>query len=163
MLSKFFGVYPAVVALAALISISGMGTSVQAQGFFQRQTPESKAQVQLSFAPLVKQTAPAVVNVYGAKREQRARNPFMDDPFFREFFGGGKQGQERVQQSVGSGVIVGSDGLVVTNHHVIEGMTELKISLADRREYDADVILRDPRTDLAVLRVKGLGDAKLAA
>ena len=163
MQSKRLGAYSAVVALAALISVSGMGASVQAQGFFQRQTPESKAQVQLSFAPLVKQTAPAVVNVYGAKREQRARNPFMDDPFFREFFGGGKQGQERVQQSVGSGVIVGSDGLVVTNHHVIEGMTELKISLADRREYDADVILRDPRTDLAVLRVKGLGDAKLAA
>ena len=163
MLSKFLGVYPAAVAFALTLFVLGMSAPAQAQGFFQRQTPESKAQVQLSFAPLVKQTAPAVVNVYGAKREQRARNPFMDDPFFREFFGGGKQGQERVQQSVGSGVIVGSDGLVVTNHHVIEGMTEVKISLADRREYDADVILRDPRTDLAVLRVKGLGDAKLSA
>jgi Do/DeqQ family serine protease len=138
-------------------------TPVASQGFFQKQTPASKAEVQLSFAPLVKQTAPAVVNVYGARREQRQRNAVFDDPMFREFFGGGRQGQERVQQSVGSGVIVGSDGLVVTNHHVIEGMTEVKIALADRREFDADIILRDPRTDLAVLRVKNLGDARLTA
>jgi Do/DeqQ family serine protease len=136
-----------------------------AQGFFQRQTPPiSKGEMQLSFAPLVKQAGPAVVNVYGARREQqRQRNAIFDDPFFREFFGGGKQGQERVQQSVGSGVIVGSDGFVVTNHHVIEGMTEVKIALADRREFDADIVLRDPRTDLAVLRVKNAGDARLTS
>ncbi|MFM9974623.1 MAG: Do family serine endopeptidase [Beijerinckiaceae bacterium] len=151
--------------LSVTILLNGLGSPAQAQGFFQRQTPGSKAEIQLSFAPLVKQAAPAVVNVYGARREQRARNSFMDDPFFREFFGGGRQGQqqERVQQSVGSGVIVGSDGLVVTNHHVIEGMTEVKVALSDRREFDADIILRDPRTDLAVLRIKNLGDGKLAA
>ncbi len=151
--------------LSGMMLLTGLGSPAQAQGFFQRQTPGSKAEIQLSFAPLVKQAAPAVVNVYGARREQRARNSFMDDPFFREFFGGGRQGQqqERVQQSVGSGVIVGSDGLVVTNHHVIEGMTEVKVALSDRREFDADIILRDPRTDLAVLRIKNLGDGKLAA
>jgi Do/DeqQ family serine protease len=146
-----------------LLASQFLASNVQAQGFFQRQVPDSKVQVQLSFAPLVKKAAPAVVNVYGARREQRARNPFMDDPFFREFFGGGRQGQERVQQSVGSGVIVGSDGIVVTNHHVIEGMTEVKVALSDRREFDADVILRDPRTDLAVLRLKNAGDAQLAS
>ncbi len=132
-----------------------------AQGF-QRQAPESRPQMQMSFAPLVKQAAPAVVNVYGARREQRPRNSFMDDPFFREFFGGGR-GQERVQQSVGSGVIVSQDGFVVTNHHVIEGMTEVKVALADRREFDADVVLRDQRTDLAVLRLKSLGEARISA
>ncbi len=147
------------ILLALLLTAADAG----AQGFFQRQVPDSKAQVQLSFAPLVKKAAPAVVNVYGARREQRARNPFMDDPFFREFFGGGRQGQERVQQSVGSGVIVGSDGIVVTNHHVIEGMTEVKVALSDRREFDADVILRDPRTDLAVLRLKNAADAQLVS
>jgi Do/DeqQ family serine protease len=136
-------------AATALVPVSAT-----AQGFFQRQAPDSKAQMQLSFAPLVKQSGPAVVNVYGAKREQR-RQSFLDDPFFRDFFRGGRQAPERMQQSVGSGVFVSADGLVVTNHHVIEGMTELKVALADRREYDAEVVLRDPRTDLAILRVKG--------
>lgn len=149
----------ALLALGAATFTAGPAT---AQGFFQRQTPESKAQLQMSFAPLVRQSGPAVVNVYGARREQRPRMSFMDDPFFRDFFGGGRQAPERMQQSVGSGVIVGSDGLVVTNHHVIEGMTELKVALADRREFDAEVVLRDPRTDLAVLRVKG-GDGKFTA
>ncbi len=64
---------------------------------------------------------------------------------------------------MGSGVIVSQDGFVVTNHHVIEGMTEVKVALADRREYDADVVLRDQRTDLAVLRLKSVGEARLAA
>jgi Do/DeqQ family serine protease len=151
-------------AIVAFSAVYFLIAPASAQGFFQKQTPTSKAEVQLSFAPLVKRAGPAVVNVYGARREQQRRRPaIFDDPMFREFFGGGGQGQERVQQSVGSGVIVGSDGLVVTNHHVIEGMTEVKIALADKREFDADIILRDPRTDLAVLRVKNLGDAKLTA
>ncbi len=122
-----------------------------------RAVPESRQQVTLSFAPVVQRATPAVVNVYGIRVERRQRNPFMDDPFFRRFFGDGGFGvpQERAQQSLGSGVIVDARaGLVVTNHHVIEGMTEVKIALADRREIEADIVLRDPRTDLAVLRVK---------
>ena len=107
----------------------------------------------LSFAPIVKKIAGSVVNVYGSRRETRTRNALFDDPVFREFFGGGPS-QERVQQSVGSGVIVSPEGIVVTNHHVIEGMTEVKIALADKREFEADIVLRDPRTDLAVLRIK---------
>jgi Do/DeqQ family serine protease len=150
------------IGAAAAVALTLLApNSASAQGFFQRQTPDTKAQMQMSFAPLVKQAGPAVVNVYGAKREQR-RQSFLDDPFFRDFFRGGRQAPERMQQSVGSGVFVSAEGLVVTNHHVIEGMTELKVALADRREYDADVVLRDPRTDLAVLRVKG-GDGKFAA
>ncbi len=147
-------------ALIAALAASAASPAM-AQGFFQRQTPDSKAQMQMSFAPLVKQAGPAVVNVYGAKREQR-RQSFLDDPFFRDFFRGGRQAPERMQQSVGSGVFVSADGLIVTNHHVIEGMTELRVALADRREFEADVVLRDPRTDLAVLRVKG-GDGRFAS
>ncbi len=80
----------------------------------------------------------------------------MDDPFFRRFFGDGGFGvpRERVQQSLGSGVIVDAGGLVVTNHHVIEGMAEVKVALADKREFEAEIVLRDPRSDLAVLRMK---------
>lgn len=122
-----------------------------------RQAPETRQQVTLSFAPVVQRAIPAVVNVYGVRVERRPSNPFMDDPFFRRFFGDGGFGipRERAQQSLGSGVIVDArTGLVVTNHHVIEGMTEVKVALADRREFEADIVLRDPRTDLAVLRIK---------
>jgi Do/DeqQ family serine protease len=122
-----------------------------------RIAPESKAQVQLSFAPIVREAAPAVVNVYGARVEQRQRQAEMED-FFRRFFGDG-QGvpRDRVQRSLGSGAIVDPSGLVVTNNHVLEGMTEVKVALNDRREYEAEIVLRDPRTDLAVIRIKGQG------
>ncbi len=159
MIRKLQALLPALAFAVPLVA--AVAPPALAQGF-QRQAPESRPQMQMSFAPLVKQAAPAVVNVYGARREQRPRNSFMDDPFFREFFGGGR-GQERVQQSVGSGVIVSQDGFVVTNHHVIEGMTEVKVALADRREFDADVVLRDQRTDLAVLRLKNVGEARISA
>ncbi len=129
---------------------------VTAQVSDNRKVPAERGQIQLSFAPVVQKTSAAVVNVYGARVEKRLQNPFYDDPFFRRFFGDGGFGvpQERVQRSLGSGVIVDSNGLVVTNHHVIEGMTEVKISLADKREFEAEIVLRDPRTDLAVLRMK---------
>ncbi|MFN3482556.1 Do family serine endopeptidase [Rhabdaerophilum calidifontis] len=113
--------------------------------------PASRGEIALSFAPVVKAAAPAVVNVYASSRSPRARNPFAGDPFFERFFGAQP---ERQRQSVGSGVIVAKDGIVVTNHHVIEGMTEIKVALADRREFEAEIKLRDPKTDLAVLQIK---------
>lgn len=123
-----------------------------------RVVPESHEQVQLSFAPVVRQVSPAVVNVYGTRVERQQNMP-MDD-FFRRFFGDAGPGMPRewVQRSLGSGVVVDSSGLVVTNHHVIEGMTEVKVALADRREYEAAIILRDPRSDLAVLKIKDAKD-----
>ena len=125
-----------------------------------RQVPDSREQVTLSFAPVVKSTAGAVVNVYGVRVERGPSNPFMDDPFFRRFFGDGGFGvpRERVQRSLGSGVVVDRSGLVVTNNHVIDNMSEVRIAFADKREMAAEIVLRDPRTDLAVLRLK---DARL--
>jgi Do/DeqQ family serine protease len=123
----------------------------------QRQVPVSRAEIALSFSATVKKAAPAVVNVYALKRaSQRPNNPFMDDEFFRKFFGGSPSQampMERVQRSLGSGVIVHESGLVITNHHVIEGANEIRIALGDRREFEAEVVLRDPRSDLAVLRI----------
>jgi len=118
--------------------------------------PESRPQVQLSFAPVVKNVAPVVVNVYGARVDKRRRSANADE-FFRRFFGDGTPGvpQDRGQSSLGSGVIVDASGLVVTNHHVIENMTEVKVAFADRREFEAEIVLRDPRTDLAILKMKG--------
>ena len=122
------------------------------------QVPQTAPQARLSFAPVVHRVTPAVVNVYATRVQQQPRNPFLEDPIFRRFFGGGDGGaapRERVQRSLGSGVLVDPAGFVVTNHHVIEGMTEVKVALTDKREFEAEIVLRDPRTDLAILRIKG--------
>ena len=124
----------------------------------QKAAPQNPAQVRLSFAPVVKKVAPAVVNVYASRVETVQNNPLFDDPIFRRFFGDGGDEGRRVQKALGSGVIVDRSGLVVTNYHVIENMTDVRVALADKREFDAEIALRDPRTDLAVLRIKGGDD-----
>nr|WP_321482765.1 DegQ family serine endoprotease [uncultured Cohaesibacter sp.] len=121
--------------------------------------PANKAEMQLSFSPLVKEAAPAVVNVYATRKVvTRSRSPFFNDPFFERFFGQGGFGapRERVERSLGSGVIVDHTGVIVTNHHVIDGATEVKVALADRTEFEADVVLDDEKTDLAILKVRDL-------
>ncbi|MGO9390938.1 Do family serine endopeptidase [Rhodoblastus sp.] len=119
-----------------------------------RAIPQSKAEVNLSFAPLVKKAAPAVVNVYAQRLDKQPRNPIFNDPIFQRFFGDGRRPGGATAQSLGSGVIVDPSGLVVTNFHVIEGMTDVKVALSDRRELPAEILLRDQRSDLAILRIK---------
>jgi Do/DeqQ family serine protease len=120
----------------------------------ERVVPQTRAEAILSFAPVVKKAQPAVVNVFASRVERMPANPFFDDPIFRRFFGeGGGQPGRNTAQSLGSGLIVDASGLVVTNHHVIEGMTDVKVGLADKREIHAKIVLRDPRTDLAVLKL----------
>ncbi len=117
-----------------------------------RQLPQSQADMLLSFAPLVKQTAPSVVNVY-AERMVRRRTIFEDDPFFSQFFGNRAPGRTEKQSSLGSGVIASADGYIITNNHVIEGADEVKVALADGREFPAKIVMKDDRVDLAVLKV----------
>ncbi|MBS1183450.1 MAG: degP [Proteobacteria bacterium] len=123
-----------------------------------RAVPASETAVKLSFAPVAKVAGPAVVNVYSTKTIKVASSPLMDDPFFRQFFGGDMPGigrqRERHQQSLGSGVIVDPSGLIVTNNHVIEDGDDVKVALADRREFECDVVLKDEQLDLAVLRIR---------
>ena len=124
----------------------------------EREVPDSAGTMQLSFAPIVRRVAPAVVNVYASRVIQQS--PFFSDPFFRQFFGGQDLGApaQRVQRSLGSGVLIDPTGIIVTNNHVIARADEIKVALADRREFSCDVILKDERTDLAVLRIRDPGD-----
>jgi Do/DeqQ family serine protease len=121
----------------------------------QSQVPESPAQMQLSFAPVVEETAPAVVNIYASRVVER-RNPFSDDPFFSQFFRDFEIPPQQ-QNSLGSGVIVG-EGLVVSNYHVVGNATDIRVVLADRREYDGRLVLADEAADLAVIRLEGGAD-----
>lgn len=142
-------------ALASLALITLLPFAATAEPL--RQVPASQADVLLSFAPVVRKAQPAVVNVYASRTDKRPRNPIFDDPVFRHFFGegGGMRPGSPTARALGSGVLVDASGLVVTNYHVIEGMTDVKVALADNREFDAEIVLRDQRTDLVVLRLKG--------
>jgi Do/DeqQ family serine protease len=113
--------------------------------------PANATEMRLSFAPIVRRVAPAVVNVY-SRRVVRAQA----DPFWSLFAGGVPR--SRVEQSLGSGSIVRSDGVVLTNHHNIDGATEIRVATADRREWPASVLLDDARADLAVLKIDTKGE-----
>ena len=147
-------------SVLSLVGLACVATLVAASpgpaSALERQAPENREGIQLSFAPIVKKAAPAVVNIY-TKRvvESRARTLF-DDPLFQQFFGQDFDfgvPRKRVQNSLGSGVIVRPNGVIVTNNHVIEGADEITVALSDRREFPAKVLLADKRTDLAVLKI----------
>ncbi len=147
----------AILMLLALAALAGTGPDALAQ---RREVPSSREQVQFSFAPIVRRTAPAVVNVYVSSRVRAFSSPFAGDPLFERLFGESfGMPQERIQRSLGSGVIVSADGVVVTNAHVVKarGETEIRVALADKREFDAKILLQDEKTDIAVLKIDGNG------
>ena len=146
--------------IAVALVLGGLAAIATPAGA-ERQLPSSKQEIQLSFAPLVKRAAPAVVNIFTTKTVQTRRfSPLYDDPFFsqfRQFFGDrfSQPGpRRREQNSLGSGVIVQPDGVVVTNFHVIEGADEITVVLADHREFRAEILGKDERSDLAVLKIR---------
>ncbi|MEM7189112.1 MAG: Do family serine endopeptidase [Pseudomonadota bacterium] len=126
-----------------------------------RVVPQTRAEITLSFAPVVKQAAPAVVNIYTKKVVERRVSPFRGDPFFERFFQDmfprGPRQQRKIENSLGSGVILDASGIVVSNHHVIEGADEITVVLQDRREFEGKVIFADEESDLAVVQLVGAG------
>lgn len=123
-----------------------------------QQVPQSRAEIQLSFVPLVKQAAPAVVNIYAKIVRPGRASPFQGDPFFERFFRDSFRERPRVQNSLGSGVILSADGMVVSNYHVVGDATDIRVVLADRREFEAHVLLGDAASDLAILQLQGAED-----
>jgi Do/DeqQ family serine protease len=115
--------------------------------------PGSEAEISMGFVPVVKAATPAVVNIY-ARRVVNVRSPFSDDPFFQDLFRDFGTPRQRVENSLGSGVILGSDGIVVSNYHVVGEATDIRIVLNDRREYSARVLLSDEESDLAILQME---------
>jgi serine protease Do len=114
------------------------------------------------FSSVLKPALPAVVNIHTSKivKQRQGMNPFGNDPMFRQFFGDqvpqGKAQPER-EQSLGSGVILTPDGTIVTNNHVIDGASDIKVQLSDKREFQAKLIGTDPKTDVAVLKIDASG------
>lgn len=119
----------------------------------QRRVPFTREEMQLSFAPLVEEAAPAVVNVYASSRVQ-SRSPFAGDPFFERFFNF-PQMPPRQRFSLGSGVLVDPSGLLVTNYHVIRDADAVRIAMANGMEFESELLLQDEGLDLAVLKIEG--------
>lgn len=117
--------------------------------------PDSRAEISLSFAPVVRAAAPGVVSIYARRVVEARANPFFDDPLFGQLFGDFGRSVPRVQNALGSGVIVSPDGIVVSNYHVVGGASDIRVVLGDRREFAADLILSDAESDLAVMRLRG--------
>ncbi len=121
--------------------------------------PQSQAEISLGFAPVVKEAAPAVVNIYAKIVRQGRSRPLFSDPFFQDFFGRGfGEPQQRVQNSLGSGVILSEDGYVVSNYHVVGSATEIRVVTTDRREFTAEVVLGHEESDIAILRLEEAQD-----
>lgn len=163
----FSGLAVAVIAIGGTLAFSPWNAPGQAQVQIAQAQPEAppppaesrtvpanQAQVQLSFAPIVQAVSPSVVNVYATRIESQATSPFANDPFFSRFFGNQFQTRPRESRSLGSGVVVDGAGVILTNSHVINGATDVRIALSDGREFAVDVVVEDKQTDLAVLRVR---------
>ena len=143
--SKFLAVAGLCVVALLVLAVSPLMAHAQ-------RLPETRSEIDLTFAPLVKEVSPAVVNVYTQKTVKTDVTP-MEMLLY-----GRAAPQSRVQNSLGSGVIVREDGVIVTNNHVVEDADSFRVVLSDRREYPAELVLNDERTDLAVLKIDTGGD-----
>src|SRR6056297_1121680 len=136
--------------ILSFVLVSLLAVSVQAE----TRVPQSQSEISLGFAPLVRQAAPAVANIYAKRVVQTRSSPFQGDPFFEDMFRDFGKVQPRVQNSLGSGVILSADGYVVSNYHVVGEATDIRVVLNDRREFAAQVVFADEQSDLALLQLE---------
>jgi len=164
---------PAALLLALLLGVTGFGIARATQKSVTTSSPAANPPATLkladvnegpsktSYAPVLKNVLPSVVNISSSKvvhNRMEGAEQLQMDPFFRQFFGNGGNGQfdipkDRREKSLGSGVIISPEGYVLTNNHVVDGATEVKVTLSDKRECDARIIGTDPKTDVAVLKI----------
>ncbi|MGR3636366.1 MAG: trypsin-like peptidase domain-containing protein [Shimia sp.] len=138
---------PLAIALSIVLAVPAVAET---------RVPQSQAEISLGFAPLVAEAAPAVVNIYAKQVVQARQSPFSSDPFFDQFFRSFGNTGPQVKNSLGSGVILSDDGIVVSNYHVVGMSTDIRVQLNDRREYEARVLLADEESDLAILQLEGV-------
>ena len=163
--AQFIGFFAVVLVLGSFLSARGQTAAISESTL----SVSPAAAVQQSYADVVSRIAPAVVTVHSTERTRAAQQaPFLDDPLFREFFGDRfpQQPQPRRVEGVASGVIVSSDGYILTNHHVVDGASEIRIETSDNRSFTAKLVGSDQPSDLAVLKIEaqnlpviGLGDS----
>ena len=168
---------PKTLALAFifLVGLAGFGVARASQSFFSGNTHASmkfadpaEGPSRTGFAPVVKSVLPDVVNISTSKMvraQAEAPEGMLNDPFFRQFFGQGQPGEgndshsrtprSQREESLGSGVIISPEGYILTNNHVIEGATDVRITLSNKKQLQAKVVGADPKTDIAVLKVEG--------
>ena len=138
-----------------------MGVSTAPADQSGRQSPDPPPSG-MGFADVLKPALPAVVNIAMSRVVKPPAEPFFSDPFFRYFFGGRTPPREQRERGLGSGVIVRADGYILTNNHVVDEATEIKVSLADKREFRGKVVGTDPKTDIALVKIDAKGLPTLA-
>ena len=146
----------------AILLVLATGAAAETGSSSPARVPSSAAEINLSFAPVVAAAAPSVVNIYATRMVADRSTPLFNDPFFRQFFGDLTPSRPREQNALGSGVIVG-EALVVSNFHVVENATDIRVVLADRREYAGSVVLADEAADLAVVKLTDAAGVDLPA
>ncbi|MFZ1072114.1 MAG: DegQ family serine endoprotease [Verrucomicrobiia bacterium] len=163
-LAGFFSVLAAALAISAVFHLTSWGKDASPTIKIDATALERSPQLGTSFAPVVKKAAPSVVNIYSTHiiHMRPSRNPFSDDPMFRQFFGdrfGPNDNHEitRRQQSLGSGVIISPDGYILTANHVVDGADEIEVAVGDsgNTKFTARIVGADPPTDVAVLKIDG--------
>lgn len=166
--------WPIIIGILVVLAIGEKANSLVAATETVRPSASTDSPVKLTapttFAPVVQKVTPSVVNIFSSRKvktDTRSIERLNEDPIFRRFFGDQFGGQnltpsERQERSLGSGVIISSDGYIVTNNHVVEGASDVKVSLNDKREFAARVVGTDSKTDLAVLKIDQTGLPALA-